>query len=176
VSLLPYQYPQYNPFLPAEMYLLPVLRMSERPSPSQTSAHASPKASEEAADSLQGKRAVVVEDEGVTQLQLRKILRSEGMEVVGAAANGQDAIQVVLETKPDLVLMDIRMPVMDGLEASRRILADYHVCIVMVTAFSEEEFRQEAQDIGACGYILKPVTTETLIPQLREALRKFTQQ
>ena len=81
-----YQNPPYSPLFPAEAYLLPALRMSEESLLPQTSAPASPEAAEEAASLLQGKRVVVVEDEGMTQLQLRRILRSEGMEVVGAAA------------------------------------------------------------------------------------------
>src|SRR5690242_14654533 len=89
---------------------------------------------------LSGKRVAVVEDEGITQLQLSRILRSQGLEVVGTAADGQEAVEVVLATRPDLVLMDIRMPIMDGLEASERILAEYPVCIVMLTAFSDEEY------------------------------------
>ncbi|HZT42607.1 MAG TPA: response regulator [Chthonomonadaceae bacterium] len=125
---------------------------------------------------LKGKRAVVVEDEGVTQLQLRRMLRSRGVAVVGVAANGQEAIEVVLRHKPDFVLMDIQMPVMNGLEASRRILEQYPVCIVMLTAFSEEEYLQEAQEIGVSGYVLKPVTTETLLPPLTAALQKFQKQ
>jgi YesN/AraC family two-component response regulator len=118
---------------------------------------------------------VIAEDEGMTQLQLRRILRSEGMEVVGLAANGREALEIVLKKRPDVVLMDIRMPVMDGLEAARRILEYYPVCIVLLTAFSDEEYQQEAQKIGACGYILKPVTAEILIPQLAAALQKFSQ-
>jgi response regulator NasT len=123
---------------------------------------------------LAGKRGVVVEDEGVTQLQLRRILRTAGIEVVGVAANGRDAVEIVRQTKPDFVLMDVRMPVMDGLEATRRILAHERVCIIMLTAFSEEEYQQEAQNIGASGYVLKPITSNTLLPQLAEALRQFT--
>ena len=74
--------------------------------------------------SLSGKRAVIVEDEGITQLQLRKLLRSEGIQVVGAASDGQEGVELVLKERPDFVLMDIRMPVMDGLEAMGRILAN----------------------------------------------------
>ncbi len=125
------------------------------------------------APELVGKRAVIVEDEGMTQLQLRRLLRSQGLEVVGAAADGKEAVEVVLATRPDLVLMDIKMPVMDGLEASELILAEYRVCIVMLTAFSEEEYREKAETIGTCGYIVKPFTSESLMPQLRAAYRKF---
>jgi two-component system, response regulator PdtaR len=147
--------------------------MSENSVPSREASHAPEKAEGFPLD-LKGKRAVVVEDEGVTQLQLRRILRAAGIEVVGMAANGQDAIEVVLNNRPDFVLMDVKMPVMDGLEASRQILAQKHVCIIMLTAFSEEEYQQEAQKIGVTGYILKPITAETLIPQLAAVLQKFS--
>lgn len=122
---------------------------------------------------LAGKRAVIVEDEGITQLQLKKIPRSQGVEVVGTAADGKDAVDVVLKEIPDFVLVDIRMPIMDGLEASERILAQTRVCIVMLTAFSGEEYQQRAQAIGTCGYVLKPVTVETLVPEIEAAFLKF---
>jgi len=123
--------------------------------------------------SLLGKCAVIVEDEGITQLQLRKLLRSEGIKVVGTASDGQEGVELVLKERPDFVLMDIRMPVMDGLEATERILAEYRVCIVMLTAFSDEAYRQQATELGACAYVLKPVTVETLMPQLKAAYHKF---
>lgn len=119
---------------------------------------------------LKGKRAVVVEDEGITQLQIRAILRDKGVEVVGAAANGVDAVELVLRTQPDFILMDVRMPRMDGLEAARRLTAQGRYCIVLLTAFPEDSLRGEAHNAGACGYILKPVTSDTLIPQLRAIL------
>lgn len=116
---------------------------------------------------------VVVEDEGITLLQLRRMLAQAGMQVVGAAGNGQEAVEVALRERPDLVVMDIKMPVMDGLEAARRILETYSVCIVMLTAFSTEEYQQQARDIGTYGYVLKPITSTTLLPQLDAALQKF---
>jgi len=122
---------------------------------------------------LLGKRIVVVEDEGITQLQLTRILRREGMDVVGAAADGQEAIAIVRATNPDLVLMDIRMPLMDGLEATEVILAEYPICIVVLTAFSDMEYVERARMIGAAGYVVKPITSDTLIPQLRAAYRTF---
>lgn len=123
--------------------------------------------------SLKGKRAVIVEDEGITQLQLSKLLRSEEVKVVGTASDGQEGVAVVLKERPDFVLMDIRMPVMDGIEAAERILAEYRVCIVMLTAFSDEGYRQRADRLGACAYVLKPVTVETLMPQLKAAFHGF---
>jgi two-component system, response regulator PdtaR len=122
---------------------------------------------------LRDKRVVIVEDEGITQLQLKRILRSQGMEVVGTAADGQEAVTVVLETRPDVVVMDIKMPGIDGLEASEQILKEYPVCIVMLTAFSDIEYYQKADAIGTSGYIVKPISAETLLPQLLFAYRKF---
>ena len=83
-------------------------------------------------------------------------------------------MEAVLRERPDLMLMDVQMPgPIDGLEAARRILAEYRVCIVMLTAFSQEEFRKRAAEINVCGYVLKPITTDTLLPQLEAALRGF---
>ena len=125
---------------------------------------------------LSGKRVVIAEDQGVTQLQLSRILRSEGVDVVGLAGNGRDAVELVLRTRPDFVVMDVQMPVMDGLEASRQILDQFHVCIVMLTAYTEAEHQLEARAIGACGYVLKPITAISLVPHLVTALREFNRQ
>jgi YesN/AraC family two-component response regulator len=123
---------------------------------------------------LAGKRAVVVEDEGITQMQLRRMLRHAGLVVVGSATTGDEAVDIVLKQRPDIVLMDIRMPgPIDGLEAARRILSEYSVCIIMLTAFSEDEYLQRAQKIHVCGYVLKPVTTDVLIPRIEEAMGDF---
>lgn len=125
--------------------------------------------------SLAGKRAVIVEDEGITQLQLAKILRSAGIQVVGAAGTGKEGVEIVLREHPDLVLMDIRMPIMDGIEAAERILEKERICIVMLTAFSDEEYRQRAATLRTCGYVLKPVTADILLPELKAAYWRFHQ-
>ena len=128
----------------------------------------------ELSPTLAGKSVVVVEDEGVTQMQLRRILRNAGLNVVGSATNGAEGVDLVLRERPDLVLMDIRMPgSFDGLEAARRILAAHRVCIVLLTAFSGSEYRKQAEEIDVCGYVLKPITTESLIPQVEAAIRGF---
>lgn len=122
---------------------------------------------------LRGKRIVIVEDEGLTQLQLRKICLLAGMEVVGTAMDGVQGIQEVLQTRPDLVLMDIKMPVLDGLAAAARILSQYPVCVVLLTAYDLEDYKEQARVLGACGYIFKPVNSNNLIPQLEAAYTQF---
>lgn len=120
---------------------------------------------------LKGKRAVIVEDEGMTVWQLRRILTLAGIQVVGAAANGREGVEITLREKPDLVLMDMTMPEMNGLEAARRILEEFSTCIVMVTAY--DQFREEAAALGAGGYITKPVSSETLLPALESCMQQW---
>ncbi len=121
---------------------------------------------------LRGKHAVVVEDEGVTQMQLRRILSRAGLRVVGSATSGEEAVRIVLREQPDLVLMDITMPgAINGLEATRRILREFSTCVVMVTAYSEH--REEADSIGASGYVVKPVSSDTLLPEMERAWHQF---
>lgn len=124
--------------------------------------------------SLRDKRVVVVEDEGITQLQLRKILTQAGLHVVGTATTANEGIETVLRERPDLVLMDIHMPGdLSGLEAAEQILAAERVCIIMLTAYSEEEYQQQARQIGTCGYVIKPISRDVLFPQIEAAFRKF---
>jgi two-component system, response regulator PdtaR len=125
---------------------------------------------------LTGKRVVIVEDDIITQMQLRKILTRNGLVVVRSAADGLEGIAATLEARPDLVLMDIRLPGdIDGLEAVQKILHQFPVCVVMLTAVPNPEFQDQAREIGACGYIIKPIDRDTLFPQLQEAVRTFEQ-
>lgn len=124
--------------------------------------------------SFVGKRIVIVEDEGITQMQLGKILKRAGFTVVGAALNGETGVELALQERPDVALMDINMPgAYNGLEAARRILAEYRTCVVMLTAYGD--YREEARQIGVCGYIVKPLDEQSLLPQLRAALQRFQQ-
>ncbi|HZT44249.1 MAG TPA: response regulator [Chthonomonadaceae bacterium] len=122
---------------------------------------------------LKGKRVVVVEDEGITQMQLRRILMRAGIILAGAAFNGQEGVAVTLREHPDIVLMDIRMPMMNGLEATRRILEAAPMCVIMMTGFADLEYQEQAEQIGASGYIQKPLTADTLLPQMEAAYRRF---
>jgi CheY-like chemotaxis protein len=123
---------------------------------------------------LAGKRILICEDEGISQMQLRRALTRGGLVVVGAAANGKMAVDLAMKTRPDIILMDIRMPVMDGIEALRRIRQHLQPCIIMLTAFSDNEYRQEASEAGASGYIVKPVTGDTLLPAIEKVWTQFS--
>jgi YesN/AraC family two-component response regulator len=116
--------------------------------------------------SLAGKRIITVEDEGITQLQLRNMLTAAGLIVVGQARNGEEGVALTLREKPDLVTMDINMPVMDGLEATRQIMAQEGTCVVILTSYNDEEHRQRAEEVHACGYALKPISSAALISAL----------
>jgi len=121
---------------------------------------------------FRGKRIIIVEDEGITQLQLRKSLLRFGLDVVGTAATGEEGVAICLKERPDVILMDINMPgKIDGLEAARRILAQYRPCILILTAYTEYE--AEAGKLGVCGYIVKPIDAKMLRQQLRKAYVKF---
>ncbi len=109
----------------------------------------------------------------MTQIQLIRLLKRAGLVVVGAANNGRTGVEIVLREKPDLVLMDIRMPIMDGVEATKRIISEFPACVVMLTAFADAEVRAEARDAGSQGFLLKPVTAQSLIVALEEFYVKF---
>lgn len=125
---------------------------------------------------LKGKRVMIIEDEGLTLMHLRKICALAGMQVVGMAGDGEQGVQKALEAQPDIVLMDINMPLLDGFGATERILKERSVCVVMLTAYDMEDYQERARTLGVSGYILKPITALTLIPQLEAAYQQFTQE
>lgn len=119
-------------------------------------------------------RALICEDEGVTVMQLRKALVRAGYEVVGEAVEGAKAIELAKQLRPDLVLMDINMPgEINGIEATRTILHDQPVPIIMLTAYSDDASVDAALDAGACAYLVKPITSEQLLPAIRTATARF---
>jgi len=124
---------------------------------------------------LKGKRVVIIEDEAITQLQLRKICQSGGMQVVGLASDGEQGVQKVLDSKPDLVLLDINLPLLDGLAAAEQMLEHCSACLVIITAYDGEDYQQRARDLGVSAYIIKPVTALTLLPKLEAAFQRFKQ-
>ena len=109
------------------------------------------------------------------RLDLRGLLSSRGFEVCGEAKNGVEAVALARELEPDLVLLDVKMPELDGIEAARRILAERPVPIVLVTAYGEEALVERAIDAGVFGYLTKPFRENDLLPAIRTALARHTE-
>jgi CheY-like chemotaxis protein len=120
-------------------------------------------------------RVLIAEDETIVRLDLRGLLSSRGFEVVGEARNGIEAVERARELEPDLVLLDVKMPELDGIEAARRILAERPVPIVLVTAYDEEALVARAVDAGVFGYLTKPFREQDLLPAIRTALARHAE-
>lgn len=119
------------------------------------------------------KTVVVAEDELITRMDLAEILQGAGYKVVGMAKDGLDAIELCRREKPDLAIMDIKMPVLDGLEAIKIIKKEKIAkCIILLTAFSDSEYIEKARDLGVMTYLVKPFDESTLIPAVEIALSK----
>ena len=118
-------------------------------------------------------RVVIAEDEAIIRLDLKESLEEEGYEVVGEAGRGDQAIELVRELRPDLVILDIKMPVVDGLTAARTIAAERICAVLMLTAFSQREIIEEARDAGALAYLVKPFQKNDLIPAIEVAIGRF---
>jgi len=118
-------------------------------------------------------RVVIAEDEAVIRLDLKEILEEEGYEVVGETGRGDEAVELVRQHKPDLAILDIRMPGMDGLAAAREIAGERRAAVLILTAFSQRNLIEEARDAGALAYLVKPFQTSELIPAIEVALGRF---
>ncbi|MFB6362949.1 ANTAR domain-containing response regulator [Paenibacillus elgii] len=115
---------------------------------------------------------VVVDDDPIIRMDIREMLEEEGYAVAGEAKNGEEAIELVAALKPDLVIMDVKMPVMNGIKASRiiRNLHDTETSVLLLTAYSQKELVQDARSAGVAAYLVKPVSEEDLIPAVEIAL------
>ncbi|MBM9434078.1 ANTAR domain-containing response regulator [Flaviflexus equikiangi] len=118
-------------------------------------------------------RALVVEDEALIRLDIVETLTEAGIEVVGEAGDGETAIEKAKELEPDVVVMDVKMPGMDGITAAEQILANRTCAVVMLTAFSQSELVERARDAGAMAYVVKPFTPADLIPAVEIAVSRF---
>ena len=118
-------------------------------------------------------RVVIAEDEAIIRLDLRETLEEEGYDVVGESGRGDQALELVRQLKPDIAILDIKMPHMDGLEAARIITAERICGVLMLTAFSQREVFEDARDAGALAYLVKPYQKSDLIPAIEVAIGRF---
>nr|WP_236683821.1 response regulator [Demequina flava] len=121
------------------------------------------------------RRAVVAEDEALIRMDIVETLREGGYDVVGEGANGEEGVALAKEHKPDVVVMDIKMPVMDGITAAEQIAAARVAPVVLLTAFSQTELVERARDAGAMAYVVKPFTPADLLPAVEIAASRFVE-
>lgn len=121
------------------------------------------------------RRAIVAEDEALIRMDIVETLREGGYDVVGEAANGEEAVALATELKPDVVVMDVKMPVMDGITAAEHIAKDRLAPVVLLTAFSQTELVERARDAGAMAYVVKPFTPADLLPAVEIAASRFVE-
>jgi len=127
------------------------------------------------ADSTSPTRVVIAEDEAIIRLDLKELLQEEGYDVVGETGRGDEAIELVRRLRPELVILDIKMPGLDGLSAARQIAGERLSAVLMVTAFSQRELVEQARDAGALAYLVKPFQKSDLIPAIEVALGRFAE-
>jgi response regulator NasT len=118
---------------------------------------------------------VIAEDEVLIRMDLAEMLAEEGYSVVGQAGDGQAAIELARENKPDLVILDVKMPVLDGIAAAETIARERIAPVVMLTAFSQRELVERARDAGAMAYLVKPFTASDLVPAIELAVSRFAE-
>jgi two-component system, response regulator PdtaR len=114
-------------------------------------------------------RILVAEDETIIRLDLRDIIERSGHEVCAEARDGEEAVELARREQPDLAILDVKMPLLDGIEAARRILDERPIPIVMLTAYSQEELVSRAVEAGVFGYLVKPFREADLLPAIRAA-------
>ena len=120
-------------------------------------------------------RVVIAEDEAIIRLDLKELLIEEGYDVVGETGRGDEAIELVREHQPELVILDIKMPGLDGLSAARQIAGERMAAVLILTAFSQRELVEQARDAGALAYLVKPFQKSDLMPAIEMALGRFEQ-
>ncbi|AHH95971.1 response regulator [Kutzneria viridogrisea] len=121
------------------------------------------------------RRVLVAEDEALIRLDLVEMLREEGYQVVGEAGDGEEAIRLAGELRPDLVILDVKMPKVDGIEAASAIAGQRIAPVVILTAFSQRELVERARDAGAMAYLVKPFAKRDLVPAVELAMSRFTE-
>ncbi|MFD8941196.1 ANTAR domain-containing response regulator [Streptomyces californicus] len=120
-------------------------------------------------------RVVIAEDEALIRLDLKEMLEEEGYSVVGEAGDGQRAVELAREHRPDLVILDVKMPVLDGISAAEKIAGESIAPVLMLTAFSQRELVERARDAGAMAYLVKPFSKSDVVPAIEMAVSRFAE-
>jgi two-component system, response regulator PdtaR len=120
-------------------------------------------------------RVLIAEDEALIRLDLKEMLEEEGYDVVGEVGDGQQAVDRATELRPDLVILDIQMPVLDGLSAAEKIAGDRIAPVIVLTAFSQRDLVERARDAGAMAYLVKPFNKNDLVPAIEVARARFAE-
>lgn len=118
------------------------------------------------------RRVVIAEDEALIRLDLKEMLEEDGYAVVGEAGDGETVVQLATELRPDLVVLDVKMPVLDGISAAERIVAERIAPCLILTAFSQRDLVERARDAGAMAYLVKPFTKGDLVPAIEMAVSR----
>ena len=121
------------------------------------------------------RRVVIAEDEALIRMDLAEMLAEEGYEVVGQAGDGEAAVDLAEQHRPDLVVLDVKMPRLDGITAAQRIAEQRIAPVVILTAFSQRELVERARDAGAMAYLVKPFTKNDLVPAVEMAVSRFAE-
>jgi AmiR/NasT family two-component response regulator len=121
------------------------------------------------------RRVLVAEDEALIRLDLVEMLREEGYQVVGEAGDGEEAIKLATDLKPDLVILDVKMPKLDGIEAAAKITGDRIAPVVILTAFSQRDLVERAREAGTMAYLVKPFAKRDLVPAIELAVSRFAE-
>jgi two-component system, response regulator PdtaR len=121
------------------------------------------------------RRVVIAEDEVLIRMDLAEMLSEEGYDVVGQAGDGAKAVELAQELRPDLVILDVKMPVLDGIAAAEQIAGERIAPVVILTAFSQRDLVERARDAGAMAYLVKPFTQSDLVPAIEMAVSRFAE-
>jgi response regulator NasT len=121
------------------------------------------------------RRVLIAEDEALIRLDLKEMLEEEGYSVVGEAADGAQAVALAEELKPDLVILDVKMPILDGIAAAEAIAHKRIAPVVILTAFSQRDLVEKAREAGAMAYLVKPFQKKDLLPTIEMAMSRYTE-